>query len=255
MIYLFLSILGLIIGSFLNAVIYRMHSGDSIAKGHSKCPQCQHTLGVKDLVPLLSWLLLRGKCRYCQSKISWQYPLVELSTAILLGYFVLVEPVLGATYLTCLSLLYYLIATSFLIVIFVFDQKHGLILDIVSIPLIIIAIIFTFILQQDILTFFLAGLVGFAWFGWQYAISKGTWIGGGDLRLGLAMGLLLGWPNIIIALFISYIVGAIVAVYLLATKKKTGKSQIPFGTFLSAATIITWLWGSVIWQWYLGLFI
>ncbi|MFH1667771.1 MAG: prepilin peptidase [Candidatus Komeilibacteria bacterium] len=256
MIYLFLSILGLIIGSFLNAVIYRLHSGDSIAKGHSKCPNCGHTLGAKDLVPLLSWLLLKGKCRYCQAKISWQYPLVELSTAILfvLGYLVLVEPVLGATYLTCLSFLYYLIATSFLIVIFVFDQKHGLILDIVSIPLIIIAIIFTFILQQDILTYLLAGLVGFAWFGWQYAISKGKWIGGGDLRLGLAMGLLLGWPKIIIALFMAYIVGAIVGVYLLATKKKNRQSQIPFGTFLSFATIIVWLWGGYLWQWYLGLF-
>ena len=256
MIYLFIFILGLIIGSFLNAVIYRMHSGDSIVKGHSHCPQCQHQLGVKDLIPVFSWLWLRGKCRYCQAKISWQYPLVELATAILfvLGYFVLVAPVVMVSFIVWLSYLYYLIAISFLIVIFVFDHQHGLILDVVSLPLIVIAILFTIFLGQDILMYLLAGLVGFAWFGWQYAISKGNWIGGGDLRLGLAMGLLLGWPKIIFALFMAYIVGAIVGVYLLATKKKDRQSQIPFGTFLSAATIITWLWGGLLWQWYMGLF-
>jgi len=256
MIYVFIAIFGFIIGSFLNVVIYRLYSGDNIVKSRSKCVHCQHQLKAIDLVPFFSWLLLGRKCRYCSKNISWQYPIVELVTAILfvLGYIVLVGSISLMSTIILLQYVLYLIAASFLIVIFVFDHQHQLILDKVTIPLMVIAIIFIFILQLDWLQYLLTALAGGAWFGWQYVISKGKWIGGGDIRMGIIMGLLLGWPNLIVALFIAYILGAMISVYLLVSKKSERGSQIAFGTFLSVATVITWLWGGELLSWYLGLF-
>ncbi len=253
MIYVFIGIFGLIIGSFLNAVIYRLKSGDSIVKSRSKCTHCQKQLKAKDLVPLFSWLALKGKCRFCNDKISWQYPVVEFITALLfiVGYLVLVT---DFSTLVILNYIFYLIAISFLIVIFVFDHLHQLILDKVTIPLMVIAIIFIFVLRLDWIEHILAGIAGGAWFGWQYILSKGKWIGGGDIRLGIIMGLLLGFPGVIVALFLAYILGAIVGVYLLATKKRDRGSQIAFGTFLSLSTAVTWLCGDLLLNWYLGLF-
>ena len=253
MYYVFIGIFGLIIGSFLNAVIYRLKSGDSIVKSRSKCTHCQRQLKAKDLVPLFSWLALKGKCRFCNDKISWQYPAVEFITALLfiIGYLILVTDF--STFII-LNYIFYLIAISFLIVIFVFDHLHQLILDKVTIPLMVIAIIFIFVLRLNWTEHVLAGIAGGAWFGWQYILSKGKWIGGGDIRLGIIMGLLLGFPGVIVALFLAYILGAIVGVYLLATKKRDRGSQIAFGTFLSLSTVVTWLCGDQLLNWYLGLF-
>ena len=253
MIYVFIGIFGLIIGSFLNAIIYRLKSGDSIVKSRSKCTHCQKQLKAKDLVPLFSWLALKGKCRFCNDKISWQYPAVEFITALLfiIGYLILVTDF--STFII-LNYIFYLIAISFLIVIFVFDHLHQLILDKVTIPLMVIAIIFIFVLRLNWTEHVLAGIAGGAWFGWQYVLSKGKWIGGGDIRLGIIMGLLLGFPGVIVALFLAYILGAIVGVYLLATKKRDRGSQIAFGTFLSLSTVVTWLCGDQLLDWYLGLF-
>ena len=253
MYYVFIGIFGLIIGSFLNAVIYRLKSGDSIVKSRSKCTHCQRQLKAKDLVPLFSWLALKGKCRFCNDKISWQYPAVEFITALLfiIGYLILVTDF--STFII-LNYIFYLIAISFLIVIFVFDHLHQLILDKVTIPLMVIAIIFIFVLRLNWTEHVLAGIAGGAWFGWQYVLSKGKWIGGGDIRLGIIMGLLLGFPGVIVALFLAYILGAIVGVYLLATKKRDRGSQIAFGTFLSLSTVVTWLCGDQLLNWYLGLF-
>lgn len=253
MYYVFIGIFGLIIGSFLNAIIYRLKSGDSIVKSRSKCTHCQRQLKAKDLVPLFSWLALKGKCRFCNDKISWQYPAVEFITALLfiIGYLILVTDF--STFII-LNYIFYLIAISFLIVIFVFDHLHQLILDKVTIPLMVIAIIFIFVLRLNWTEHVLAGIAGGAWFGWQYVLSKGKWIGGGDIRLGIIMGLLLGFPGVIVALFLAYILGAIVGVYLLATKKRDRGSQIAFGTFLSLSTVVTWLCGDQLLDWYLGLF-
>ena len=253
MIYVFIGIFGLIIGSFLNAIIYRLKSGDSIVKSRSKCTHCQKQLKAKDLVPLFSWLALKGKYLFCNDKISWQYPAVEFITALLfiIGYLILVTDF--STFII-LNYIFYLIAISFLIVIFVFDHLHQLILDKVTIPLMVIAIIFIFVLRLNWTEHVLAGIAGGAWFGWQYILSKGKWIGGGDIRLGIIMGLLLGFPGVIVALFLAYILGAIVGVYLLATKKRDRGSQIAFGTFLSLSTVVTWLCGDQLLDWYLGLF-
>lgn len=237
---------GLIVGSFLNAVIWRIKHKKSFLKGRSICPQCKHELGVLDLIPVFSFLFLRAKCRYCKKKINWQYPLVELATG--LG-FVLVETCHGMS----LQTFFYIIIFCFLIIIFVYDLKYGLILDRVSIPAMVIAFAGNLIIGQEVWwSLILGAAIGGGIFLAQFLISKGKWVGGGDLRLGVVMGLLLGWEKVLVALFLAYISGALVAVVLLLQKSKKMKDAIVFGTFLSAATFVTMLYGDKIIDWYLG---
>ena len=139
LIYIFVLSFGLIVGSFLNCVIYRLEEGKSFLKGRSFCPDCKHTLSWRDLIPLLSFLILKGKCRYCQKKISWQYPSVELSTGIL---FLLI---FNYTFPNLLATGYWLLVASFLIIIFVYDLKHYVIPDKVIYPAIMVSGIWYFV--------------------------------------------------------------------------------------------------------------
>ena len=134
---LFSFVLGTICGSFLNCVIYRLEVSKSFLKGRSYCPHCKHILSWQDLIPIFSFIFLKGKCRYCQKPISWQYPLVELATGILFIW----------TYLSydrdlSMSLIFYLIFACFLIIIFVYDLKHYLIPDKVIYPAIVLAFLY-----------------------------------------------------------------------------------------------------------------
>lgn len=259
MFYLLIFIFGTIVGSFLNVVILRLHNGGSIVKSRSKCPHCQHLLGPKDLVPLASFISQRGKCRYCQKKISWQYPLVEAATGLL---FVL------ATYnmigsLSFVNLFYNsavfsvwlrnLIFISFLLVIFVYDLRWYLILDVITWPAMAVALVFNLLIGFSPLNLLIGALVGFGFFALQFFISRGKWIGGGDLRLGALMGMMLGWKSLLVALLVSYMVGALVSICLLASGKKGLKSAIPFGTFLAIGTLVALLWGEEIVNWYFNL--
>lgn len=243
------AILGLVVGSFLNAVIYRLHVKVSFMRGRSYCPNCKHDLNAKDLVPLFSFLFLRGKCRYCNKKISWQYPLVEFFT---MASFLILYLQFGLN----IDFFVYLIFTGFLMVIFVYDLKYYLILDKVSVPAIIVAFLLSFfVLEIDIVSLLISALIGGGFFLLQFVISKGKWIGGGDIRLGVIMGLMLGYPVILVALFIAYILGSVIGVVLIAGKKKKWKSQVPFGTFLSIATYIAFIVGEYIVEYYQDLFL
>ena len=133
LIYFFIFLFGLTIGSFLNCVIYRLEKSESFLKGRSYCPNCKHILGWQDLIPVFSFLILKGKCRYCQQKISWQYPLVELFTGLI---FLFVFYILHSTF--------YILISCFLIVIFVYDLKYSLIPDKIIYPAIILSLIFNF---------------------------------------------------------------------------------------------------------------
>lgn len=239
-------IFGLIIGSFLNVVIIRLHDGVSIAKGRSKCPQCGHVLGAWSLIPIFSFIFLRGKCRYCQAKISWQYPLVELATGVLFALAYYFDSA------SILALFRDMIIISALVVIFVYDLRWLIIPDIVVLPAIAIAFILNLFVGVSAVNMLIGLAIGFGFFGLQYVVSKGAWIGGGDLRLGALMGVLLGWQAVLVALFLSYIIGAIVAISLLIKKKVSAKSQLPFGVFLAPATIIAMFWGAKIATWYLS---
>lgn len=250
-------IFGLFIGSFLNVVVYRLHREESFIKGFSKCLFCGHRLYPKDLVPLFSWLWLKGHCRYCGHKFSPQYFLVELITAlgfVLVYYAYLPQGLVGATYAAIWQLWFGFSMLAFLIIIFVYDFKYYLILDAVILPAIILAFIFNLSLGVNVLSLLLAAVVAAGFFLLQFVVSKGTWIGGGDIRLGFLMGAILGWPQVLTALFLAYIIGSIFSIGLLLGKKKHMSDKVPFGTFLSLATFITMLYGPKLYQWYIAFF-
>jgi prepilin signal peptidase PulO-like enzyme (type II secretory pathway) len=251
---IFIFLFGLIVGSFLNCVIYRLEKKESFLKGRSYCPNCKHKLSWQDLIPILSFLELKGKCRYCRGKISWQYPLVELATGIL---FVLAFNIAFPNFL--LSIFYFLIS-SFLIIIFVYDLKYYIIPDEIVFSAIPIAFLFNFYqyfqtknLQFTILNPIYSALGASAFFLAIFLISRGKWLGFGDVKLALFMGLFLGFPNIMVALFFSYLIGAIIGVGLILTGKKGLKSEVPFGPFLVTGTFIAFFWGVGIINWYLNL--
>jgi len=252
---LFIFIFGLIVGSFLNCIVYRIEQEESFLGGRSKCPKCQHSLGWKDLIPVFSFLFLKGKCHYCREKISWQYPLVELLTAFLFVLILLPEIFIynPQSIFVFLCLLF---ISCFLVLIFVYDLKNSLIPDRFIYPAIIISLIYQlFSGGQTFLNLLLAILIGSGLFFFIFLISRGKWIGFGDVTLGLFMGLFLGFPNIIVALFLGVFLGAIIGLGLMFYKKKKLSSEIPFGPFLITGTVISFLFGKQIINWYLNFLI
>ncbi len=223
-------ILGLSVGSFLNAVIYRLEKKKPISFDRSHCPHCRAVLKWHDLIPVISFILFSGKCRYCRKRISFQYPLVELAAGLL---FLITFNSFGYS----LVALYYLIIISFLIIIFVYDFRHYLIPDKIIYPAIIIAFLYLFS-EKDFISHFLSAILASGFFLLLVLISKGKWIGLGDVKLAFLMGLVLGWPGILIALFISFFSGAIAGLTLIVLGKKKMKSEIPFGPFLVGSTIL-----------------
>lgn len=271
-------VLGLVVGSFLNNVIFRLQAGETFIKGRSRCPQCRHKLSWRELIPVFSFLYQRGCCRECEGRIDRQYPWVEFATGALfaLSLYLGLHACYGGpaalglcTAYDWLSVLRNWTVVSFLLLIFVYDLRWQLILDQISLPAIIVVLALNLSLAalagqgidagsaliQSLLNMLAAALAGGGFFLLQFIISKGKWIGGGDIRLGLLMGVIVGWPNIIWALMIAYLVGALVSVGLIVIGSKEWKSQIPFGTFLCAATLLTLFWGDEIVSWYLNLLI
>jgi leader peptidase (prepilin peptidase)/N-methyltransferase len=215
---------GLCIGSFLNVIICRLGTKESIAKSRSHCPQCGAILKWYDLIPILSFFIQRGRCRYCKGKISLQYPLVELATGLLfLAVFYSRSSILGQ--------LFYFYIISSLIVIFVYDLKHYIIPDMVVYPAIGLALLYSF---SNLWPAILAS----AFFLLLFLATKGKGMGLGDVKLAFLMGLVLGWPNILLALFLSFLLGSIIGLSLIFLGKKGLKSEIPFGPFLTASTIL-----------------
>jgi len=263
-------VFGLIIGSFLNCLIYRIEAGESFLRGRSYCPQCKHVLGSDDLIPVLSFLLLRGRCRYCKAKISWQYPLVELATGLL---FVSVYLLLGFKEYSSFGFwifdfLYYLVVLSILLVIFVYDLKHYIIPDRVIYPAIFLVFVYNIIkvwslsnfsfkldafdsLMPSLFSAYFAALPFFL----IVVGSKERWMGMGDVKLVFLMGLFFSFPNILIALNLSFFIGSLIGLLLIFLGKKKMSSEIPFGPFLVLGTYLALFFGLWIIDWYLGLFL
>ena len=237
-------IFGLIVGSFLNVVIYRTYKGVGFIRGRSYCPCCKHHLETIDLIPVVSFLLLRGRCRWCGKPISRQYPLVELATG---GSFLGLFTVYGPSPEFLVSMLY----AAVLIVVFVQDLRYFVILDRISVPALIAACVLSPLVFKVSLTDMAIGIgVGGGFFLLQYALSRGKWIGGGDIRLGALMGAMLGWELALIALSLAYAAGALTALALVALRKKSWGSHLPLGTFLSAATFVSMLFREDLLYWY-----
>ena len=214
----FLFLLGLCSGSFLNVLIWRLNDekAPKFWQGRSLCPRCKHKLSWRDNLPLLSFFILRGRCRYCRKKISWQYPLVELITALT---FVAVGP----------NGVNLLIAGSF-ILIFFSDWIYGLIPDEATVLLTVIGIVTKF-------SNWPIGLVGFLALLTLFVVTKGRGIGFGDVKLIFPLGLLLGFPNILLMFYVTSISGGLYALGLLLLKRKRFGETIALGPFLIIGTI------------------
>jgi leader peptidase (prepilin peptidase)/N-methyltransferase len=248
-------LLGLIIGSFLNVCIYRLPKQVSIAASRSACPACGTPLKPWDLVPVLSYVFLGGKCRYCKAKISVQYPLVEALTGAL---YLLLYVRFGLVW----PLPVYLALVSLLIVISAIDISHMEIPDGLIIAGLtlggaqLIASIFTphfGAWHSYVIGFFAGGLpLLLIALVCLYALKKDA-IGGGDIKLMAFCGLIIGWKLVITAYLIGVVAGAVFGLVLMALSKKKGSDAIPFGPFLSLGVTLSVFFGDALIDWYLGL--
>lgn len=245
--------LGLIFGSFLNSVIYRLDDIKTIFTHRSHCPHCKEEITWYDLVPLFSFIALTGRCRKCKTQISWQYPLVEIATAAI---FAIIYWQFGINGYSCLMM----VMSCFLVVIFVYDLYHMLIPDLVLMPAIILWILFglcSFIpglnlgINLNIFSSLSGAIVAVGFIGFIVLVTKGKGMGIGDIKLALLLGLILGWQNAIVGLFFAFVLGAVVGVFLLAIKAKKMKSELAFGPFLIIGFYIALFFGQNIVQWYL----
>ena len=232
-IYIIIFALGLAWGSFLNVVEWRTHAGTSWLGGRSQCPSCRTTIAWQDLVPVMSFLLLGGKCRGCKKSISLQYPVVELLMgliAVVLWYFH------GAPLLFMRDFA----VVSILALIFITDLKymyvHESFVLITSAALFIIFGIFEWHSWDQMIV---GAAVGAGFFLFQYLISRGKWIGRGDISIGALMGVVLGWSLVPIALLIAYILGACIEGTRVLMRKQHLKDCVAFGTYLTVGTFIT----------------
>lgn len=254
-------LVGICIGSFLNVVIFRTHEKRSFVRGRSRCPVCQSKLKASELIPIVSFLLLGGRCRSCASKISLQYPLVEFVTGLLFflfylryaQHFALPDYVTPANW--WISMVRDLVFVCTLMVVFIYDLKYVQILDRFTMPAIIVALAFNLVLGYEPQAMLYGGGVLGLFFLVQFVVSRGTWVGGGDVRMGALMGVMLGLRDGLIALFIAYALGAIFGLILLGTRRADWKTQLPFGTFLAVGTLTVLLVGKPLLYWYLGLFV
>jgi leader peptidase (prepilin peptidase)/N-methyltransferase len=253
------ALLGLAVGSFLNVCIDRLPQNKSIAYPPSHCEACQHKLTAKDLIPVFSYLRLRGRCRYCQASIPRKLLWVELATAVifaLLYWHYRLNPELGVmAFYACLF-----------IIVFVIDLEHSLILNKIVYPSMVVALLLSLIpqswlkqetwltttIEPGIASAALGGAIGFAVFLVIALVSRGG-MGWGDVKLAALIGLATGFPLAFVAIIMAAILGGVVAVILLATRRRGRREMIPFGPFLAVAAMATLLWGSTILRWYLGL--
>ncbi|MBC5806339.1 MAG: prepilin peptidase [Candidatus Eremiobacter antarcticus] len=224
------AILGAAIGSFLNVVIHRTPRSESIAYPGSRCTACGHSLSWSDNIPVLSWLALRGRCRYCKAPISARYMVVELMTAAVFALAVL-EFGAGLAGVRAALLGTFLIATMFI------DIDHLLILDSITIPVAAAGLLLSIALHQA-LSALEGAFLGAALFGAVYLISRGRGLGLGDVKLAACLGIFLGLANGITAFAASFVIGALLALPVLALSSRGRKDVLPFGPFLVLAALI-----------------
>lgn len=239
-------LVGLSVGSFLNVVIYRLDDLKSIISTRSSCPKCKKTLRWIDLIPLLSFITLYGKCRYCKETISWQYPLVEASTAIV---FLLLFFKFGLSW----ALVFFALLFSLLIIVFVYDLTHQLIPEeIVWTGLILTLLGVWYFGGIGVYGMLLGGLVCGGVPAILVLVSKEKWMGAGDIKLGFLVGAMVGYPEALLLLFLSFVLGSIVGLVLIIRKNKKFNDTLAFAPYLIGALLITLFWGDHIINWYLG---
>ncbi len=255
-----ISILGAVIGGIVNVTVFRLEDEIFSLKKKSSCRTCLTPIHWTDSIPIFSFFKLKGRCRHCSTAIEWQYPAIELAMAVLFAAFFARAAFgyglpIGVEDGEWLALFVRdAVMVIFLTIIFVFDFKKQVILDRFTIPAIILTIIFNIALGIDASVMLLGGLILGAFFAIQFLASDGHWVGGGDIRMGLLIGFLLGPILGMISVLFAYILGAIIGIYIILAKHRSLHDHMPFGTFLAISTIVVMLFGEVILGWYLSFF-
>jgi leader peptidase (prepilin peptidase)/N-methyltransferase len=240
------TLFGLLVGSFLNVCIHRLPLGESLAWPASRCPHCRTPLRKYDNVPVLSYVLLRGRCRECGVPISLQYPIVELVTAVLfLSAYLLFEP----------PLMYQrVLFACAMIVLFVIDLEHRILPDVITLPGIVIGFVCSFFMPPGWIDS-LAGLVlgggvlwlmGEAYFRFRHEEGMGF----GDVKMLAMIGAFLGWKGMLLTLVLSSFLGSVIGLGMIALKRGDMKYALPFGTFLAVAALVASVVGDQIINWY-----
>ncbi|AZK59462.1 Leader peptidase (Prepilin peptidase) [Candidatus Desulforudis audaxviator] len=243
---LLIFVLGSIVGSFLNVCIHRLPVGESVVFPPSRCVSCGAKLGFIDLVPVFSFLYLRGRCRRCGVPISWHYPLVECAAGLL---FVLAWLRFGATWATPGAWALFAV----LLIATLIDLRHGIIPDRVVLAGLVLGLPLVALQSWAALLWGAAAFLGAGLFMLAIAVISRGGMGGGDIKLAALMGLYLGPAGVALALFLAFLAGGTVAVLLLATGRKGRKDPVPFGPYLALGGIVAALWGREIISWYFGL--
>ncbi|HZZ99215.1 MAG TPA: prepilin peptidase [Candidatus Paceibacterota bacterium] len=225
-------VFGTVYGSFLNVLLWRLPQGQGIG-GRSHCRACHQQLAWQDLVPILSFIWLKGRCRQCKDHISIRYPLVEATSGLVLAILVWVLPLSTAG--VVLAAMVSLILTS----LFFFDFFYFILPDVIVYPGIVIFAIYNYLWRPDWLFFFSSALSLGAFFAIIYAVSKGKWLGLGDVKLAFLVGLILGWPLSFLATVLAIWVGALVGLAMMAFGRANLKKELPLGSFWTAAALAT----------------
>lgn len=239
---------GLVVGSFLNVCIHRLPRGESVVWPPSRCPDCRARLRFLDLVPVLGWLALRGRCRYCGVSVSPRYALVELLTGLAFaGTYLAVgpDPLLLAKYLLFIALL---IAVTFT------DLEHMLIPNRLIIVGLAGGLVFAPFVPEPGLVSALIGLAAAGGVLLLLAVVSRGGMGGGDVKLAAVIGLFLGWQSALLALFLAALAGSIVGIGLRLGGALHRGEPMPFGPFIAVGAVTALFWGAAILEWYLGQF-
>lgn len=242
---------GLLVGSFLNVVIYRLPRGKSVVWPASACGSCGRELRWFENVPVLSWVVLGAKCARCKAPISVQYPLVELTTAVL---FVLVTWLTPVGPLLAARLLF----VCALVVLFGIDLEHQLLPNVITLPGVVVGVIFSLVnppgLRDSLIGVVLGGGVLYAIAAGYYVWRREEGLGMGDVKMLAMIGAFLGWQAVLLTLVLSSISGAVIGVAMMALQRGDMKYALPFGTFLAIGALVAMLAGQPIIDWYVGFY-
>jgi len=256
----FVFVMGLCVGSFVNVLIWRTLHGLSPYRGRSACDRCGRRLAWYENIPVLSYVVLRGRCRTCKKKIDWSYPVVEGVTGLLFlwwaslgfAFFQLTQ-----TPLSVVQPAFWLIIGLVLVVVFFADLIYGIIPDFTVVLLGLVTLVYRLMLMKngalaisDFVEAVVVGLIGGSFFLLLYLVTRGKGMGFGDVKYALVMGFLLGYPKGLVGMFVSFVMGGVVGVGLLITGKRKMKARVPFGPFLVGGTLIGLVWGNQLWWMY-----
>ncbi len=248
---IYAGLLGAVVGSFLNVVVYRLPLGQSVVSPPSRCPKCGNRLQWFDNIPILGWLLLGGRCRKCKNSISIQYPVVELITAVLFVLVVWLTPP-GPLLATRLLLV------CILVVLFGIDLEHQILPNSITLPGIVAGVLLSIIAPPGVRDALIGVVVGggilytIAWGYYLWRREEG--LGMGDVKMLAMVGAFLGWKAVLVTLVFASFSGAIIGVGMIAMQRGNMKLALPFGTFLSLGALIAMLVGDPLVAWYAGFF-